>query len=97
MTTDPAAARVTGDYVCPACKGPLQCDELVLRCVTCRKSYPANGGIPDFLLEDLATSSDSVLRRMRTIDRMAGLYETRLWYPIVLKLFGGSLISELQV
>ena len=96
MTTDPAAARLTGDYVCPACKGPLQRDELVLRCVTCRKAYPANGGIPDFLLEDLATSSDPVLRRMRTIDRMARLYETRLWYPIVLKLFGGAAAPSLE-
>jgi ubiquinone/menaquinone biosynthesis C-methylase UbiE len=26
---------------------------------------------------------------MRFIDRMAGIYETRLWYPIVLKAYGG--------
>jgi ubiquinone/menaquinone biosynthesis C-methylase UbiE len=26
---------------------------------------------------------------MTTIDRMAGIYETRLWYPVVLNVFGG--------
>ena len=32
---------------------------------------------------------DPVLRRMRFIDRMARIYETKLWYPIVLNVYGG--------
>jgi len=46
-------------------------------------------GIPDFLREELSRSADPVLRRMRFIDRMARIYESRLWYPAVLNIYGG--------
>jgi SAM-dependent methyltransferase len=76
-------------YVCPACQGPLRQEEGLLRCPACAHAYPIREGIPDFLGEELARSADPELRRMRFIDRMAGIYETRLWYPIVLKVYGG--------
>jgi ubiquinone/menaquinone biosynthesis C-methylase UbiE len=38
---------------------------------------------------------------MRFIDRMAGIYETKLWYPIVLHIFGGfrspSLVQLIRI
>ncbi|MGP6156345.1 MAG: class I SAM-dependent methyltransferase [Vulcanimicrobiaceae bacterium] len=46
-------------------------------------------GIPDFIWEELSRSMDPVLRRMRFIDRMASIYETRLWYQFVLNIYGG--------
>ena len=64
-------------------------EERELRCPTCSQAYPIREGIPDFILEELSQSGDPVLRRMRFIDRMARIYETRLWYPIVLNLYGG--------
>jgi ubiquinone/menaquinone biosynthesis C-methylase UbiE/uncharacterized protein YbaR (Trm112 family) len=76
-------------YVCPACKGHLREEQDLLLCSTCSQTYPTREGICDFLREKLAQSADSELRRMTTIDRMAAIYETRLWYPIVLNLFGG--------
>jgi len=76
-------------YVCPMCKKVLRHEEDVLLCNTCSKTYPVRDGIPDFLLEELAQSKDPELRRMRFIDRMARIYETRLWYPIVLRAYGG--------
>jgi ubiquinone/menaquinone biosynthesis C-methylase UbiE len=33
---------------------------------------------------------------MRVIDRMASIYESRLWYPVVLRLFGGSQSPSLE-
>ena len=60
-----------------------------LRCPTCSRAYPINGGIPDFIGEELSRSADPVLRRMRFIDRMAHIYESKLWYPIVLNVYGG--------
>jgi SAM-dependent methyltransferase len=60
-----------------------------LRCTTCSKTYPIREGIPDFILEELSQSADPELRRMRIIDRMAGIYETKLWYPLVLNVYGG--------
>jgi len=75
--------------VCPVCKHLLRQEEGVLRCVTCSQAYPITEGIPDFIREELSRSADPVLRRMRFIDRMARIYETRLWYPIVLNLYGG--------
>ncbi len=89
MAADPSVAGELGIYACPVCKRLLRQEEGVLRCPACSKAYPIGEGIPDFILEELSRSSDPVLRRMRFIDRMAPIYETRLWYPIVLSLYGG--------
>ncbi|MGB7590302.1 MAG: Trm112 family protein, partial [Terriglobia bacterium] len=89
MTADTSVASELGIYVCPACKGLLRQEEGVLRCPTCSQAYPIKEGIPDFIREELSQSKDPVLRRMRFIDRMGRLYETKLWYPIVLNIFGG--------
>lgn len=92
MTDDTPTANVVdelGIYVCPLCKH-LLCQEYgLLRCSSCPKDYPIRDGIPDFILEELSKSADPVLHRMRFIDRMASIYETRLWYPIVMNLHGG--------
>jgi uncharacterized protein YbaR (Trm112 family) len=90
MTTDTSVADELGIYVCPICKVRLRQKEGALRCPSCSQVYPIMEGIPDFISEDLSRSTDPVLRRMRFIDHMAGIYETRLWYPIVLYIYGGS-------
>jgi SAM-dependent methyltransferase len=84
-----SAAPGPGIYACPACKLLLGPEADALRCPTCSSAYPVKDGIPDFVLEVLSRSADPVLRRMATIDRMARIYETRLWYPIVLNIYGG--------
>jgi len=89
MAADTSVAGELGIYACPVCKRLLRQEEGVLHCPACSKAYPIGEGIPDFILEELSRSSDPVLRRMRFIDRMAPIYETRLWYPIVLNLYGG--------
>ena len=76
-------------YVCPACKSHLMQEDSALRCPTCSKAYPMRQGIPDFVLEELSQSADPQLRRMRFIDQLARIYETKLWYPVILKVFGG--------
>ncbi len=75
--------------VCPTCKGALRLDEDALRCPHCSRTYPVREGVPDFILEELAQSKDPELRRMTIIDRMARIYETKLWYPVVLAVYGG--------
>jgi uncharacterized protein YbaR (Trm112 family) len=95
MTTDTSVASELGIYACPACKRLLRQEESVLRCPTCSQDYPIREGVPDFILEELSRSADPELRRMRFIDRMARIYETRLWYPIVLNLYGGFHTSSL--
>jgi ubiquinone/menaquinone biosynthesis C-methylase UbiE/uncharacterized protein YbaR (Trm112 family) len=89
MAADKSAATELGTYACPVCKGPLRQEEGVLRCPTCSQAYSIWEGIPDFIREELSQSKDPELRRMRFIERMARIYETRLWYPIVLNIFGG--------
>jgi len=88
-TADTSVASELGIYACPVCKRLLCQKEGALRCPTCSQAYPIKEGIPDFILEELSRSADPVLRRMTTIDRMARIYETRLWYPIVLNVYGG--------
>jgi SAM-dependent methyltransferase len=89
MASDPSAAGQFGVYVCPVCKHALRHEQDVLRCPACCQAYPIVEGILEFLSEELSQSPDPELRRMRFIDRMAGIYETRLWYPLVLKVYGG--------
>jgi len=89
MTADTSLDSELGFYTCPVCKRLLRREEVVLRCPTCSQAYPIREGIPDFILEKLSRSADPVLRRMRFIDRMARIYETRLWYPVVLNIFCG--------
>ena len=89
MTADTSVASELGIYACPICKRLLRQEEGALRCPTCSQAYPIREGIPDFIREELSQSKDPVLRRMRFIDRMARIYETRLWYPIVLNVYGG--------
>ena len=89
MTADTSIAGELGIYACPVCKRLLHQEDGTLRCSTCSQSYPIKEGIPDFILEELSRSADPELRRMRFIDRMARIYESRLWYPIVLNLYGG--------
>ncbi len=79
----------TGIYACPHCKRHLLGDAGALRCPACSRVYPVDRDMPDFLGETLSLSSDPVLRRMTGIDRIARIYETRLWYPVVLTIFGG--------
>jgi len=82
-------ASDAGIYACPMCKRGLRQEEGALRCPACSRAYPVKDAIPEFISEELSRSTDPVLRRMRFIDRMARIYETRLWYPVVLKVYGG--------
>jgi ubiquinone/menaquinone biosynthesis C-methylase UbiE/uncharacterized protein YbaR (Trm112 family) len=89
MTAGTSLASETGIYACPECRHLLRHEADALSCPGCSRAYPVKDGIPDFIREELSGSADPVLRRMRFIDRMARVYETRLWYPIVLNIYGG--------
>jgi len=83
------AEIATATYVCPACKEALLEQADSLHCEACSQTYPIRNGIPEFIFEELSQSQDPVLRRMTAIDKMARIYETKLWYPIVLAVYGG--------
>lgn len=89
MSADTSSASNFAIYACPACKALLTHEEGSLRCPSCSQSYPVKDGIPEFIFEELSQSKDPVLRRMTGIDRMARIYETKLWYPIIMNVFGG--------
>jgi len=77
-------------YVCPTCKRHLRHEKDSLRCDTCSREYAISHGVPEFVSEELWRSKDPVLRRMTAIDKMARIYETKLWYPIVMAVYGGA-------
>ena len=83
-------------YVCPQCKGELETGKDQLVCPACSARYSILGGIPDFTFQDLSQSDHPVLRGVEQIDRLAPIYETKLWYPMVLKLYGGWKSPSLQ-
>jgi ubiquinone/menaquinone biosynthesis C-methylase UbiE/uncharacterized protein YbaR (Trm112 family) len=83
-------------YVCSQCKGELAIGEDELTCSACGVCYPIVDGIPDFIPQDLSQSDSPILRGVEQIDRLAPIYETKLWYPMVLKLYGGWKSPALQ-
>jgi ubiquinone/menaquinone biosynthesis C-methylase UbiE/uncharacterized protein YbaR (Trm112 family) len=78
-----------GIYVCPICKNALEQKAKKLMCHTCDLSYHIINGIPDFILEDISKSSNQIFRRIKAVDHLAKIYESILWYPIVLNIYGG--------
>ena len=96
MIAETSAASEVRFYVCPACKRALQHQDGLLRCAACSQDYPIQAGVPDFIREELSESKDAVLRRMRAIDRMAAIYESKLWYPLILNVYGGWQSATLQ-
>jgi SAM-dependent methyltransferase len=67
----------------------LRLSDEVLLCDACPSSYPAGDEVPDFILEDLTKSTNPTLRGVKDLDRLARIYETRFWYPLVLNFYGG--------
>jgi len=76
-------------YVCPQCRGTLAVAGATLHCSACRHNYPVQHGIPDFISEDLTQSTNPVLRQVKWLDLLARVYESKVWYPVVLRLFAG--------
>ena len=83
-------------YACPTCKGVLKRTDEALSCQACPATYPIVDGIPDFILEDLTRSPHPVLRGVKFFDRLARIYETKLWYPVVVNLYGGLGSTSLE-
>lgn len=94
QSEDEWVRRPGGFYACPKCKHDLQPSSDGLFCSVCVRAYPILGGIPDFLLDDLAESSNRSLRVVGNWDSralfnfMASAYETCI-YPAVCNLYGG--------
>jgi len=84
------------NYVCPTCKTPLTGNSVTLVCPRCRINYPIRNGIPDFILEDLAESEHQVLRSVSFIDKLAKIYESPIWYPLVYHIYGGLFIPSVK-
>ena len=97
MSISECASERSRDYACPACKGEMQASLELLHCPVCQRDYPlVDDHIPDFLLEEPAQSDNPILRGVSGIDRLAPIYETRLWYPLVLWLYGGRGTPSLE-
>jgi SAM-dependent methyltransferase len=83
-------------YVCPVCRLPLSSKMDRLFCQQCGVEYHVKNGIPDFILEDLSKSTHPILRSVSRLDKLAKIYETWLWYPIVYHFYGGLLIPSVK-
>ncbi len=61
-----------------------------------RVENPVKNGIPDFILENLTKSAHPVLRSVHLFDKLAKIYETPLWYPIIYRFSVGLSIPSLK-
>jgi len=84
------------DYVCLNCRLSLSAEGNRLLCQRCGLDYLVKNGIPDFIVEDLSKSQHPVLRSVSHLDRLAKIYETWLWYPLVYHLYGGLFIPSVK-
>jgi SAM-dependent methyltransferase len=75
-------------YVCPNCHGSLAIISGELHCQSCGQAYPVRNGIPDFMDGQWHQNANWSLRHARVFDWIAPIYETNLWYPVVMKLAG---------
>jgi SAM-dependent methyltransferase len=82
-------------FACPKCKRPLRSGDSALHCSECDRNYSILDGIPDFLSGDAQASLAPVLRMARKVDLLAPIYESRLWYQLLLNLAGAG-SSSLQ-
>lgn len=77
-------------FICPECHAPLEVDDGILVCCECSHTYPILDGIPDFVRGDLSAELRLSTRLiLPIINLVAGIYETRLWYPPFLRIVGG--------
>jgi SAM-dependent methyltransferase len=83
-------------YVCPRCKHDLTSTDSAFKCQVCRGLYPIEDEVPNFILEDLKQSKHPVLRSVSYLDRLARIYESKLWYPVVYHLYGGLFIPSVK-
>jgi len=82
-------------YACPKCKGPLAIASQNFHCSLCGLTYPVRDDLPDFIREDLSHSKNFSLRHSTWFDWLAPIYETNLWYPVVMRLAGVKGVSSL--
>jgi len=83
-------------YVCPNCRLPLSTNASSLLCQRCELEYPSKNEVPDFIVEDLSRSQHPILRSVSNIDRLAKIYETWFWYPLVYHFYGGLFIPSVK-
>ncbi len=101
----PQPVHEYASYVCQTCKSPLDYQPLGARsahlcCAVCGRSYPITGTIPDFLAPVMGQITEPLVQRVDRADRgflkrVAGLYEGRFWYPLVIALYLGRNTTSL--
>ena len=83
-------------YICPLCKSNLEYLEFYYSCHSCRSRFIIENGIPDFLSPITIEREEIILQSVNIIDKLAKIYETNLWYPIVYHIFGGMRIPSIK-
>ena len=85
-------------YVCPRCRGRLVVEGgSRLLCGPCRLAYPIIGGIPDFILDNLAKSPHLILQRVKVFDWLARFYDWKPVYPFAVRVYAGWRVSHARI
>jgi ubiquinone/menaquinone biosynthesis C-methylase UbiE len=74
----------------------LAVDGGALACRGCGIVCPIVDGIPDLMAPDPTLDDHPVSRGVRWTDWLAPIYESRVWYPFVLNLYGGWRCTTLE-
>lgn len=80
-------------FVCPYCRTDLKETNGSFKCSECNRVFPVVEGIPDFLPKEASLERK---RLTEFVDRLALIYETPLWYPMVYHFYGGLFIPSVK-
>lgn len=80
----------------PLCKSTLLPSSGGYSCQFCQKTYFIKNDIPNFLTQPESESENPIIKSVGKIDKLAKIYETRLWYPIVYHIYGGIRIPSVK-
>jgi len=83
-------------YVCPLCKSRLIPSSGGYSCQFCQKTYFIKNEIPNFLTQPESESGNPIIKSVGKIDKLAKIYETKLWYPVVYHMYGGIRIPSVK-
>ena len=61
----------------------------------CDRLYPVRSGIPEFIRGGPWRCDSPILQGVEKIDRLVGICETRLWYLLVMTVYGGWAVLRL--
>jgi len=75
-------------FTCPKCKQDILLSDNKYFCNYCKRSYPIINNIPDFISLEQEEKRTNIMRIAKAMDSISPIYESKIWYQLLLNLSG---------